>query len=440
MRDDSGPGRPGLAGCAVAAAGLGWLGGPGTPVGHTSPPIAPPAGPGQTAWRFEGEYGLYIGLDSAGLEVRWLTEEPAPGLGRAIVDGRVVDEQRTARSDTHEARLSVDAPVVTIEYGADGADRLHRTEIRLGPPPRPAVDLPGSDSVFVFGDVHGEFDRVLQLLARAGLIDAELRWTGGHATLALLGDLFDRGNDVTRLLWFVYRLEREAEAAGGRVLTLLGNHEAMVMSGDLRYVSPKEAGIAERHDMSYQKLFDPATSILGRWLAGKPGLARLGDLLLAHGGVSPPYLEYSVQSYQDTLGTFISEPLFTGWHAPAFLEEFPRATSLDSAQVYRRYEFFFAPESVLWYRDLVLTDTLGAHLDAVLDHFGADVHVVGHTPVRTIRQSYGGRLIAVDLLDAAAEMLLLARRPGGGWNRFAVGFAGDPRPLGPAPEAGLANR
>ncbi|WP_420462189.1 metallophosphoesterase [Candidatus Palauibacter sp.] len=436
MRDDSGPGRPGLVGCAVAAAGLGWLGGPGTPVGHTSPP----AEPEQIAWRFGGEYGLYVGLDSAGLEVRWLTDEPAPGLVRALVNDRVVDEQRTPRGDAHEAGLRVEAPVVTIEYGADGADRLHRTEIRLEPPPRPGVDLPGSDSVFVFGDVHGEFDRVLQLLARAGLIDTELRWTGGGATLALLGDLFDRGDDVTRLLWFVYGLEREAAAAGGRVLTLLGNHEAMVMSGDLRYVSPKEAGIAERHDMSYQKLFHPATSILGRWLAGKPGLVRLGDLLLAHGGVSPAYLDYSVRSYQDTLGTFISEPLFTGWHDPEFLEAFAGETSLDSAQVYRRYEFFFASESVLWYRDLVLTDTLGAHLDALLDRFGACVHVVGHTPVRTIRQSYGGRLIAVDLLDAAAEMLLLARRPGGGWDRFAVGFAGDPRPLGPAPEAGLANR
>ncbi|WP_419943540.1 metallophosphoesterase [Candidatus Palauibacter sp.] len=432
MRDDPGTGRPGLVGCAVAAAGFGWLGSPGTPVGHTSPPVghtsppvAPPAGSGQAAWRFGGEYGLYVGLDSAGLEVRWLTEESASGLVRALVDDRVVDEQRTPRGDAHEAGLRVEAPVVTIEYGADGADRLHRTEIRLDPPPRPAVDLPGSDSVFVFGDVHGEFDRVLQLLARAELIDGELRWTGGGATLALLGDLLDRGDDVTRLLWFVYRLEREAEAAGGRVLTMLGNHEAMVMSGDLRYVSPKEVGIAERHDLSYQRLFDPATSILGRWLAAKPGLVQIGDLLLAHGGVSPTYLDYSVRSYQDTLETFISEPLFTGWHDPEFLEAFAGETSLDSAQVYRRYEFFFAPESVLWYRDLVLTDTLGAHLDAVLDRFGAAVHVVGHTPVRGIRESYGGRLIGVDLLDAAAEMLFLARRPGGGWDRFAVGFAGD---------------
>ena len=433
LRDDPGTGRPGLVGCAVAAAGLGWLGGGGTPAGGALPPRAP-AEAGQAAWRFGGEYGLYVGLSDPGLDVRWLTDDTVPGFVRALVDGRVVDEQRTRRGDAHQAWLNVEAASVTLEYGADGGERLRRTEIRLGAPSPPEVDLPGPDSVFVFGDVHGEFDRVLQLLARAGLIDTELRWTGGRATVVLLGDLLDRGIDVTRLLWFLYALEHEAEAAGGRVLTLLGNHEVMVMSGDLRYVSGKEMAIAERHGLSYAKLFDPTASVLGRWLAARPALVRLGDLLLAHGGVSPSYIDYSLERYRDTLSAFISEPLFTGWHDPAFLEEFALETQLDSARIYGRYDFFFASESVLWYRDLVFTDTLGAHLDAVLDRFGAAVHIVGHSPVRAIRQSYGGRLIAVDLLDAAAEMLFLTRRTDGGWDRSAIGFGGEPRPL-PTPSA-----
>ena len=280
---DPGASRPALIGCAVAAAGLGWLGGPAPSAGPGVPPAAPAPRAGQGSWRFEGEYGLYVGLTRRGLEVRWLTNERLPGLIRAIVNGRVVDERRTDSGHAHMAELRVEAPVVTIEYGADQPGRLQRTEIRPEGPPSPEIDLPAPDSVFVFGDVHGEFDRVVALLRRAGLIDAGLRWTGGSATVALLGDLFDRGDDVTRLLWFVYELEREAAAAGGRVVTLLGNHEAMVMSGDLRYVSPKEMAIADRHDMSYAKLFDPANSILGRWLAAKPGLVRLGDLLLAHG-------------------------------------------------------------------------------------------------------------------------------------------------------------
>lgn len=431
----------GLLGCAVAAAGVGWTGGSAPASGGATPPAGSPARTGQPGWHVAGEYGLYVALAGRGLEVRWLTEEEGPGLVRAIVDGRVVDERRTDRGYAHAARLRVRAPEITLEYGAEhpdgagGAAVLHRTRIRAEPPP-PEIDFSGQDSVFVFGDVHGEFDRVVALLGLAGLIDAELRWTGGSAVVAFLGDLFDRGHDVTRLLWFIYGLEREAREAGGRVITLLGNHEAMVLSGDLRYVAPKEQTIADLHGMSYETLFDPDRSVLGRWIAAKPALVRLEDLLFAHGGVSPAYVDSSLEEYQDTLETFIAEPLFTRWRDEAFLREYVRETRLDTAQIYRRYDFFFGPESVLWYRDLVLADTLGDHLDAVLERFGARVHVVGHTPVRTIRESYGGKLIAADLLDAAAEMLRLIRRRDGGWNRTVIRLDGGTVTLESAEDPG----
>ncbi len=417
---------------------MAWTGASAPDSGDVRPPTGSPPPAGQEGWHVEGEYGLYVAFADPGLEVRWLTDEERPGLVRAIVDGRVVAEQKTEPGTEHAARLRVRAPEITLEYGeaipdgAGGAAALHRTRIWMEPLPA-EVDLTGHDSVFVFGDVHGEFDRVLWLLRLADLIDTELRWTGGGAAVAFLGDLFDRGEDVTRLLWFIHGLEREAQAAGGRVITLLGNHEAMVLTGDLRYLAPKEAMIADRHGMSYETMFDPERSILGRWIAAKPGLVRLDDLLLAHGGVSPAYLDYTLEEYQDTLATFIAEPLFTRWRDEAFLLEFARETRLDSAQIYRRYDFFFGSESVLWYRDLVLSDTLGGHLDAVLERFGARTHIVGHTPVRTIRESYGGKLIAADLLDPALEMLLLARRPEGGWDRFALPVDGNPRPLRPAP-------
>lgn len=431
-----------MLGCAFAAAWVGWTGASASaPGGDLTSPAGSPPRAEQDGWRVEGEYGLYVAFADPGLEVRWLTDEKRPGLVRAIVDGQVVAEERTDPGTAHAARLRVRAPEITLEYGAEppqgagGAAALHRTRIWREPPPA-EVDLTGHDSVFVFGDVHGEFDRVLWLLRLADLIDAELRWTGGGAAVAFLGDLFDRGEDVTRLLWFIHGLEREAKAAGGRVITLLGNHEAMVLTGDLRYLAPKEEAIAERHGMPYETMFDPDRSVLGRWIAAKPGLVRLDDLLFAHGGVSPAYLDTSLEAYQDTLATFISEPLFTGWRDETFLREFARETRLDTAQIYRRYDFFFGPESVLWYRDLVLSDTLGSHLDAVLERFGARTHIVGHTPVPTIRESYGGKLIAADLLDAATEMLRLIRRRAGGWNREIVGLDGGTVTLGSAADPG----
>jgi hypothetical protein len=36
------------------------------------------------------------------------------------------------------------------------------------------------------------------------------------------------------------RLEGEALAAGGRVHVLIGNHESLILTGDMRYVSEQE--------------------------------------------------------------------------------------------------------------------------------------------------------------------------------------------------------
>ncbi len=84
--------------------------------------------------------------------------------------------------------------------------------------------ISGIDSLYVVGDVHGEYDRLLRLLGNAGLVDEQGQWTGGQRHVALLGDVFDRGADVTRTVWFRYELERQAQAAGGGSHLVLGNH------------------------------------------------------------------------------------------------------------------------------------------------------------------------------------------------------------------------
>jgi len=382
---------------------------------------------------FEGEYGLTVRVVPEGLEVGWLTNEARAGELSAFVDGDKVHHARTGESQTHATLVESTAPVVVLEYGAAGGE-MHRTTIERDPPDRVELEVTGVDSVYMFGDVHGEFERVIRLLEAVGVIDGELHWSGGRRHVVFLGDLFDRGDDVTRVLWFVYGLEREAASDGGGVHVLLGNHELMVMSGDLRYVAGKENLIAFRHGVEYSDLFDPRETVLGRWLASKPGLMRMDDLLLAHGGMSPAYIGYDTPEFQDTLDVFLGEDLFLGWNDPEFLAEYGDSITLDSAAVTRRFDFFFDGESVFWYRDLVRTDTLGPFLDQVLERYDANVHVIGHTPVETIQERYGGRLIATDLLDAASELLFLARgEEDGEWERFKVPLFGPAVPLVPAP-------
>lgn len=47
----------------------------------------------------------------------------------------------------------------------------------------------------VVGDVHGEFERLKEILTHAKLIDQEENWAGERSVLIQTGDVIDRGPD-----------------------------------------------------------------------------------------------------------------------------------------------------------------------------------------------------------------------------------------------------
>jgi hypothetical protein len=396
----------------------------------------------QKAPRLDGEHGLYVAERGDTVEVRWLTSEPDSGFlkvrATAFDDhetGAGPDaapdalEFTTAQARIHSAafRRPGDAPF-SLTYGAIGGEQGRHATTIWPTPERAKTKLGPVDSLFVVGDVHGEYDTLTAVLRNAGVIDSDGRWSGGRRHLVFLGDLFDRGDDVTRTLWFIYGLERQAESAGGRVHVVLGNHEIMVLTNDLRYVAVKERHIAQLHGVTYPQLFDVRHSVLGKWLASKPGVMRIGRILLAHGGVSTDYAAFSLDAFDDSLAGFMSEELFYRWGQP------PDSTLppivIDSAAVERRIDFFYDENSVFWYRDYVMGDTLRAALDQVLTTYDSDVHVVAHTPVDRIGYRYDGALIAVDLSAPATQLLLLVQDEGS-LRAFRYRSEGPPEALGP---------
>ena len=398
----------------------------------------------QEGWRLQGEYGLYVGEAGDTIEVRWFTVEEdsgflevrrgeaAAGSSRAADGSTPVLSFTAAVGQVHAAMFQRPASgPLSLTYGALGSeeDRHHTT---IWPPPRRSeVEIGLVDSLFVVGDVHGEFDTLTAVLRNASLIDRAGNWSGGRRHLVFLGDLFDRGDDVTRTLWFIYGLERQAEAAGGSVHVVLGNHEIMVLVNDLRYVSEKELAIGESHGIPYAGLFDVRRSVLGKWLASKPGLIRIGRVLLAHGGVASAYADYSLQAFDDSLAAFMSEELFHRWGQPPDSTLSP--VVMDSVAADRRIDFFFGENSVFWYRGYVQADTLQAALRDVLARHDSDVHIVGHTPLDEIDDRYDGALLAVDLNSAAGQLLLLVKEDHG-LRAFRYGSEGPPEPLDPGPE------
>lgn len=404
--------------------------------------LALPPRPAVAQMSVEGEYGLWVTDAEGEIGVGWLTPGAQPGVLRVLVADSVVLDVETPAAGAHYVTFARPDRDVELRYGAADQMPLHATTLFLGGDARPETgELSGIDSLFVVGDVHGEYDRLRGLLHNAGLVDEEARWSGGRRHVVFLGDVFDRGADVTRTLWLMYRLEREARAAGGGAHVVLGNHETMIFTHDLRYVSPKEQLVARIHGVSYAEMFDIRRTVLGRWLATRPGLMRVDGALLAHGGVVPEIGPHSVAAVNDSVRAFLAEDLFYRWAdttlalatdsatAEAVRDQYEQVIVMDSATVARRMALIHDERSLLWYRGYVQSDTLGAALDRALDNFDARVHVVGHTPVPTIDELYDGRLLAVDLEDPALEMLLLTLDEHGRHRAWRLGLEGPPEPL-----------
>lgn len=370
------------------------------------------AGPGRK-FRLDGEYGLWVTRSDSAYRVAWLTPERGAGMLRAWWNDALQVETRTPDSSLAHA---VDVPLpppgvpaIRLEYGgADGDSDRHVTRIFTDTLPGVGqLEFDGVDTIGVIGDIHGSFSELTELLRQGGWVDSSGHWSGGGGHLVLLGDIFDRGHDVIRTLWYVYELEREALAAGGRLHLVLGNHEILIFLDDLRYTSGKEQLVARYHGTTYTGLFDRYRSVLGAWLITKPGFIRINDILFTHGGVTPRMLPFTIRSFNDSLHHYLREPRFDN-----LINEDTLKAATKSAPYVRRLTFFFGPRSPFWYRDYVNTNHLRTALDSVFQHFGATIQIVAHTPVPYIKSFYGGQVIAVDLERPASEMLMLYRRRG----------------------------
>src|SRR6516164_6611117 len=124
-------------------------------------------------------------------------------------------------------------------------------------PVRPAPAWASAEpqqAIVVIADVHGDFDDFVAILQRTGLIDKQNHWTGGKTTLVQVGDLLDRGPKPREVMDLMMALEKEAVPAGGRVVSLLGNHEIMNIMRALRYVNPVNyASFADGNSEKRQK-------------------------------------------------------------------------------------------------------------------------------------------------------------------------------------------
>lgn len=299
----------------------------------------------------------------------------------------------------------------------------------------PAARAADPQRIVAVGDLHGDYQAWLDIARAARLVDRRNRWAGGKAILVQTGDVVDRGPDSLRIIRHLVRLKREAARRGGQVVVLVGNHEAMNMTDDLRYVHPGEyaafattasdrlrqltylanetailaafrarspqmtsaairaAWLAQNPSgkLEHRAAWSPRGE-LGRWTIGNPAVARIGGTLFVHGGISARYAGVGLDEINRRTAA-----------ALAAATEAPDAIIND-------------PLGPLWYRGLVAQArdaetgaqvsappplaaavTAEQELASVLAALGARRMVIGHTPsLPGIEISSGGRLARID--------------------------------------------
>jgi hypothetical protein len=186
-----------------------------------------------------------------------------------------------------------------------------------------------SPRIVAVGDVHGADVAFVSILQRAGLIDSQRKWTGGTAVLVQTGDFMDRGTGDRAAMDLLMALEAQATASGGRVQTLLGNHEVMNLVGENKDVAPEvfqsfaddrsetrreqgfqaEVKINRGHSpdkaawlaahppgfIEYHEALKP-NAPYGKWLRSKPIIAEIDGTLFMHAGINPDYTTDSLDN------------------------------------------------------------------------------------------------------------------------------------------------
>lgn len=256
--------------------------------------------------------------------------------------------------------------------------------------------FPSASRVIVIGDVHGDVQTFMQCLYAANVLNTQLEWIAQprDTIVVQLGDQIDSLNrggqdgwetvpDV-EMLYMTDRLDAIARMSGGRVLSLLGNHELMNVMGDFSYVSPTSSKLIE--PAIRQRMFRPGGT-LSQILAKRNIVLRIGHHLFCHGGILPHHLDMSNNNLH-----LINDV------TRKFLRNIP--VSPDESQILNTC--IFHQQGILWSRLYVemlesSRDVLEQVVDDVLNRTNCKHIYVGHNTVQFVAPILNAKVILTDV-------------------------------------------
>lgn len=187
--------------------------------------------------------------------------------------------------------------------------------------------LPKVETIVSFGDIHGDYNLAIELLTISKLIKVDgdnIKWIGGNTYVVQVGDQIDRcrplgkmtcenkmttnpdENSDVKILELFTNLDEQAQKEGGRVISLLGNHEIKNIMGEFDYVSYEGlVGFDENKDLETGKKNRKKAFEVGGKYGTLIGCTRMpaviiGSNLFVHAGLVDPFIaETSLKTEED---------------------------------------------------------------------------------------------------------------------------------------------
>lgn len=174
-----------------------------------------------------------------------------------------------------------------------------------------------NNKIIAVGDLHGDYKIFIKILEMTKLIDSNGNWVGKDTYVVQVGDTLDgKRPDVTpdkefldesgeiELMRYIIQLDSQAKRFGGRVISLLGNHELYpyylkddphflkdyVKTKDIQTLKEKFNG-ADR-----LKFFQPGKEGANLLSRTRPLLIQLGEFLFIHGSITNKLIKYGLDS------------------------------------------------------------------------------------------------------------------------------------------------
>ena len=233
------------------------------------------------------------------------------------------------------------------------------------------------EKFLAISDIEGNLEAFVMLLNDAGVMDTNYNWTFENGHLFFIGDMFDRGNNVTECLWLLYRLESQAEVLGGKIHFVVGNHDMMNMIFDFRYVAQKYLTNVQLMNETLESIYANDTE-LGRWLRTKNIIEKVKPFIFLHGGLSPEV---------DALNLSYDQINYWGRYRMDSVCQCNDCEIINGGSDYGIY----------WYRDMADELLTQQQVDTIISNFDGEMVVIGHTVFDNITLLYEEKVICIDL-------------------------------------------